>query len=96
MGGALLNPDANTNCGYCPYSDGTQYLASLNIVPSDKWPYFAIFLVFCISNWALVYFFIYAARVKGWSFGLSYVFSACSVVVSKIKGLFVKKEKKAQ
>lgn len=95
-GGALLNPDATANCGYCQFSDGTQYLASLNVVPEDKWRNFGIFLAFCISNWALVYFFIYTVRIKGWGFGLGYVFAALGAVVSKIKGLFVKKEEQTQ
>jgi ATP-binding cassette, subfamily G (WHITE), member 2, SNQ2 len=73
-GGYLLNPDATSDCQYCPYSDGTQYLSTLNIDPSDKWRNFGIFLAFCVSNWALVYFFIYTVRVRGWSFGFGTVF----------------------
>jgi ABC-type multidrug transport system permease subunit len=55
--GYLTNSDATTNCGYCQYSSGVEYMRTLNIEPKDKWGYFGIFLGFCISNWALVYFF---------------------------------------
>ena len=72
--GYLVNPEDTAVCRYCPYSNGTEYIAPLNVVPSDKWKYLPIFLAFCISNWALVYFFIYTVRVKHWGFGLGYVF----------------------
>ncbi|KUJ20545.1 uncharacterized protein LY89DRAFT_705425 [Mollisia scopiformis] len=68
--GYLTNPDATTDCGYCQYSSGTEYMATLNISPKDKWGYFGIFLGFCVSNWALVYFFIYTVRIRGGVLGL--------------------------
>ena len=72
--GYLTNPEATTACGYCQFKDGTEYMRSLNYEPSDKWKYLPIFLAFCISNWALVYFFIYTVRVRHWGFGLGYIF----------------------
>lgn len=72
--GYLLEPNATDLCAYCPYESGTEYLASLHVQPSQKWRDFGIFLAFCISNWALVYFFIYTVRVRRWSFGLNYLF----------------------
>ncbi|KAL8894542.1 MAG: hypothetical protein Q9192_004232 [Flavoplaca navasiana] len=83
--GYLLNPDATAECGYCPYRTGEEYMATLNVVPSDKWKYLAIFLTFCISNWALVYFFIWTVRVKGWSFGFGYVFGGLGRGVEVVK-----------
>ncbi|KAJ3521611.1 hypothetical protein NM208_g13209 [Fusarium decemcellulare] len=91
-GGYLLNPDATSGCQYCPYSSGNQYLQSLNIDASDKWRDFGIFLAFCISNWMLVYFFIYTIRVRGWSFGLGYVFGGLGKLVDLIKKPFQKKK----
>ncbi|KAI6784149.1 uncharacterized protein J7T54_004695 [Emericellopsis cladophorae] len=85
MGGYLLNPDATSGCQYCPYESGDQYLQTLNIQASEKWRDFGIFLAFCISNWALVYFFIYTVRVKGWSFGFGYVFGGLGKAVDKVK-----------
>jgi len=60
-------------------------LQTLNIQASEKWRDFGIFLAFCISNWALVYFFIYTVRVKGWSFGFGYVFGGLGKAVDKVK-----------
>ena len=49
-GGYLLNPQATSDCQYCPYSTGDQYLAGLNIKASDKWRDFGVFLVFVFTN----------------------------------------------
>ena len=72
--GYLTNPAATSDCGYCPYSNGVEYMAILNVSPSDKWKYLGIFIGFVFSNWALVYFFIYTVRVRGWTFGMSTLF----------------------
>lgn len=85
--GYLTNPDAVAGCGYCPYSNGVEFMASLNVSPSDKWKYLPIFLMFCITNWALVYFFIYTVRVKGYGFGMGYVFGGLGKAVDAVKGL---------
>lgn len=86
--GYLINPEATTNCGYCQFSSGIEYMQILNIEPNDKWRYFGIFLAFCISNWALVYFFIYTVRIKGWSFGLGRLFGFGGKLVGAMKKLF--------
>lgn len=92
--GYLTNPDATTNCGYCPYASGEEYMRNLNVTPDDKWKYFGIFLAFCISNWALVYFFIYTVRIRGWSFGFATLFGGLGKLVGKAKSAFKGKEKK--
>ena len=96
--GYLMNPGATADCGYCQYGNGVEYIRSLNVEPSDKWKYLPIFLAFCISNWALVYFFIYTVRVKGWSFGFGYVFGGLGKAVDAVKAgvgrLFAGKGKK--
>jgi ATP-binding cassette subfamily G (WHITE) protein 2 (SNQ2) len=86
--GYLTNPDATTSCGYCQYSSGAEYMLTLNIEPKDKWRYFGNFLAFYISNWALAYFFIYTVRIKGWSFGLGYIFGLAGKAIGAVKGLF--------
>ncbi|KAK8217419.1 ATP-binding cassette transporter snq2 [Zalaria obscura] len=95
-GGYLLNPDATAGCMYCPYSVGDQYLSTLNIKADDKWRWFGVFLAFCISNWALVYFFIYTVRIRGWSFGFGFVFGTLGKAVKKVKSLFKRKPKEQQ
>ncbi|KAH0596640.1 hypothetical protein MHUMG1_05758 [Metarhizium humberi] len=49
--GYLVNPNDTDNCSYCPYASGAEYLASLNIEPSQKWRDLGIFIAFCVSNW---------------------------------------------
>jgi ATP-binding cassette subfamily G (WHITE) protein 2 (SNQ2) len=84
--GYLLNPNASADCQYCPYSSGDDYLRTLNVTASDKWKCFGIFLAFCISNWALVYFFIWSIRIKGWSFGFGALFRGIEKMVKKVSG----------
>lgn len=91
--GYLLNPDATSGCQFCPYTRGNDYLASINIKASDKWRDFGIFLAFCCSNWALVYFFVWSVRIKGWSFGFGKLFGGMGQGVSKVKGMAGGKKK---
>ena len=79
--GYITNPNATSGCGYCQYANGVEYMANLNVKPSDKWKYLPIFLAFVISNWALVYFFVYTVRVRGWGFGFGYIFGGLGKIV---------------
>lgn len=90
-GGYLLNPEATADCQFCSLSNGDQYLAQLNVAAGDKWRDFGIFLAFVISNWALVYFFIYTVRIRGWSFGFGQLFGVLGKGVDGVKGLFRRK-----
>jgi ATP-binding cassette subfamily G (WHITE) protein 2 (SNQ2) len=91
--GYLLNPDASSGCMYCPYSSGDDYLSTLNIRADQKWRDFGIFLAFCVSNWALVYFFIWSVRIKGWSFGFGAVARIAGKGVKGLKGMMGGKKK---
>jgi ATP-binding cassette subfamily G (WHITE) protein 2 (SNQ2) len=86
--GYLMNPNDTANCGYCPYADGSEYLRTMGISPDTKWRNFGIFLVFCVTNWMLVYFFVYTVRVKGMSFGFGALFRGIDKVLAAFKGLF--------
>ncbi|KAL4898573.1 ABC-2 type transporter-domain-containing protein [Aspergillus ambiguus] len=94
--GYLINGDATSDCQYCPYSNGSEYMKTLNVHDGDKWRCFGIFLAFVIINWLLVYFFIYTVRVRGWSFGIGYVFGLIGAVFDGVKKLFSKKSSKEQ
>ena len=94
--GYLMNPDGTSDCGYCPYATGAEFMATLNVVPSDKWKYLGIFLAFCISNWALVYFFIYSVRIKGWGFGFGYLFGGLGRGVDAAKRVVTRRTKKVE
>lgn len=67
--GYLANPDATSNCGFCEFSSGEEYMGTLNVHLGDKWPSLGYMFAFVIGNWALFYFFTYTIRVKGWTFG---------------------------
>lgn len=89
-GGYLLEPNSTGVCQYCMYATGDGYLSSLNLQASDKWPYFGIFCAFVVSNWALVYFFIWSVRIKGWSFGMDYLFGGLGSLVKLVAKPFSK------
>lgn len=88
-GGYYLDPASTTLCQYCPYSLGDGYLTTLNVGAGERWRDCGIFLAFVVSNWALVYFFIWSVRIKGWSFGFGKVSSA----VGAAAGMFKRKKK---
>lgn len=69
-------------------------MSTLNIKANDKWRNFGIFIAFCISNWALVYFFIWSVRIKGWSFGFGKVFGVTGAGIRKLKNVGGGKRKK--
>lgn len=54
---------------------------------------FGIFLAFCVSNWMLVYFFIYTVRVRGWNFGFGFVFGGLGKLLDMAKKPFQRKTK---
>ena len=85
--GYLVEPDAVARCAYCAYKSGEEYLAGLNVRPGDKWRDLGIFAAFCVSNWALVFFFIYTVRMKGWTFGLATVGKVVGWVVRGVGGV---------
>lgn len=95
-GGYLVDPNATAGCQYCEYSLGDQYLTTLNISHGNKWRDFGIFCAFVVSNWALVYFFVYTVRIRGWSFGLGWVIDTLGSIPDRVKGLFGKKKEVEQ
>ena len=54
---------------------------------------FGIFLAFCVSNWMLIYFFVYTIRVRGWKFGFGYLFGGLGKLVDLAKKPFQRKGK---
>lgn len=80
--GYLDNPTATSNCGYCQYSTGDDFLATINISYGFRWQSFGILLGFVFTNYALVYFFVYA-RIRGWHFGIGYISRLLGFIVAK-------------
>jgi ATP-binding cassette, subfamily G (WHITE), member 2, SNQ2 len=48
--GYIANPNATSDCGYCPYTVGDGYLATLGFDWSDRWKELGIFVCFIGSN----------------------------------------------
>ncbi|CRK32163.1 hypothetical protein BN1723_003835 [Verticillium longisporum] len=70
---------------------------ALNVQAGDKWPAFGIMVAFAVANWALVYFFVYAVRVKGWTFGLGAVSKHVAAVKARVvRGRGQKGEEKSE
>ncbi|KAL2054657.1 hypothetical protein ABVK25_004960 [Lepraria finkii] len=58
-GANLVNPDATSGCRVCQYSRGSDYLATLNLPKYlDGWRDAAIVVIFAISSYVMVYFFM--------------------------------------
>jgi ATP-binding cassette, subfamily G (WHITE), member 2, SNQ2 len=57
--GYLSNPNATSDCGYCPFSVGDAYLATLEFSWSERWRDLGIFAAFIGSNLIIL---IIAAR----------------------------------
>ncbi|KAH7174068.1 P-loop containing nucleoside triphosphate hydrolase protein [Fusarium flagelliforme] len=64
--GYLANPDASSDCGYCQYASGEEYLSTLELEPSDAWPYLGVFVLFTVTNYMSVYVWVYLKSVKRW------------------------------
>ncbi|KAF3388146.1 ABC transporter G family member 19 [Talaromyces pinophilus] len=94
-GTGYLLPETNGGgggeCGYCMYSNGSEYMHTLNVHDDDKWHCFGIFLAFVVINWVLVYFFIYTVRIRGWSFGMGWLFGGIGAVLGAIKNMIRRK-----
>jgi ATP-binding cassette, subfamily G (WHITE), member 2, SNQ2 len=95
-GGNLTNPSATDVCNYCELRSGDQYLASLSISPDGKWRDSGIFCIFVISNYLLVYFLMWSVRIKGWGFGMGYLFGFLAKITSFLLSPFNKLASKKQ
>ena len=38
VGGYVSNPSATSNCGFCTYSNGNEYLQTAGLSYGDRWP----------------------------------------------------------
>ena len=65
--GQLLNPDATSNCQYCPLSSSDQFLAGVNISYENRWRDFGIGWAYVVFNIAAAVLLYYLFRVRHWS-----------------------------
>ncbi|KAI5799834.1 putative ABC multidrug transporter [Geopyxis carbonaria] len=77
--GQLLNPNDTADCGYCRFSVGDEFLATVNMFNSEKWRNAGLLFVYVAFNALVVFGGFYFTRVS----------------TGSIKNLFKKKAKKA-
>ncbi|ODH46921.1 hypothetical protein GX48_07006 [Paracoccidioides brasiliensis] len=62
--GYLANPESMERCQYCSYRLGDDFLARNNISSSNAWQYLGIFVGFVVTNYMIIYLFVYFFSVK--------------------------------
>ncbi|KAJ4360097.1 uncharacterized protein N0V89_000656 [Didymosphaeria variabile] len=67
--GLLQNPDATSDCRYCPLRNGDQFLAGSNIFYSERWRNFGIIWAFVLFNIFIAVLTYWAFRVAKWGEG---------------------------
>ncbi|KAJ8097450.1 ABC-2 type transporter-domain-containing protein [Lipomyces tetrasporus] len=65
--GMLLNPDATSNCQFCQYTVGDDYLNQIGFSYGTRWRDIGVFLGFVVFNVVFAYFLYYVMRVVKWS-----------------------------
>ncbi|KAL4861602.1 hypothetical protein BDV12DRAFT_203849 [Aspergillus spectabilis] len=66
-GGQILNPDATSDCNYCPLTVADQSLAGSGIYYSQRWRNFGIMWAFITFNIFMAVTMYYLLRVKKWN-----------------------------
>ncbi|KAH3681670.1 hypothetical protein WICPIJ_007358, partial [Wickerhamomyces pijperi] len=84
VSGYLSDPNATEACGYCRYTVGDQYLATVNVHFTHIWRNFGFFWVYLLFNLVAMCALYYIFRVAHWDMGAFF------------KKLAPKKEKKSQ
>ncbi|KAI9772587.1 MAG: ATP-binding cassette transporter snq2 [Geoglossum umbratile] len=65
MHGKILNPMATSNCEYCRFSTGDQYLSTLNMRWEDRWRDFGLLAVYILFNAMMAFVYYYLAKIRG-------------------------------
>jgi ATP-binding cassette, subfamily G (WHITE), member 2, PDR len=65
--GQLQDPDATSNCRYCPLSNSDQFLVSVNISYAERWRNFGIGWAYIVFNVAAAVLLYYMFRVRHWT-----------------------------
>ncbi|PUU78328.1 hypothetical protein B9Z19DRAFT_1142917 [Tuber borchii] len=68
--GYLTNRSAASECAYGPCSVADECLHTMETPIGCKWKYFGAFGAMTITNWMLLYVFVYTVRIRGWTFGM--------------------------
>ncbi|KAI9765217.1 MAG: ATP-binding cassette transporter snq2 [Geoglossum simile] len=65
MSGKILNPMATSNCEYCRFSTGDQYLATLNMRWEERWRNLGLLVAYILFNASMAFVYYYLAKVRG-------------------------------
>lgn len=64
--GTLNNPDATSQCEYCPLSSADQYLAVRRVYWDQRWRNYGIFVCYMVFNVLAIVSLYYIFRVRPW------------------------------
>jgi ATP-binding cassette subfamily G (WHITE) protein 2 (PDR) len=62
--GSIYNPEATSDCQYCPLSNADQYLASVSISYTTRWRNYGIGFSYIVFNIFVAILFYYLFRVR--------------------------------
>ncbi len=70
-GGSIYNPNATADCQYCAVSTADQFLASVAIMPSQRWRNYGIGFSYIVFNifMAVVLYYVFRVRKSSGSSG---------------------------
>ncbi|KAK9465722.1 ABC-2 type transporter-domain-containing protein [Lipomyces arxii] len=66
--GALLNPNATTDCNFCQYTVGDDYLHEIGFSYDHRWRDLGVFAGFTVFNFFFAYVMYYVMRVMKWTY----------------------------
>lgn len=68
--GYIVNPEATSDCEYCRFSVGDDYLMTVNMSWSHRWRNAGFLWAYIVFNIAAVFFFFYLTRVATWKLSI--------------------------
>ncbi|AQZ10736.1 (ZYRO0F08866g) [Zygosaccharomyces parabailii] len=68
-GGYLVNPDATSDCRYCPYTKQDDVVSPFNVHWAQRWRNFGFMWAYIVFNIVAMLLGYYVMRVKVWSLG---------------------------
>jgi len=62
--GYLANPNDTSNCGYCEFSKGEDYMNGTGYHYNQRWRDWGLGILFIVSNIAVAYGMTYMVRIR--------------------------------
>jgi ATP-binding cassette, subfamily G (WHITE), member 2, SNQ2 len=83
-GGYLVNGDATSNCGFCQFTVGDQFAASVSSEYSFRWQNYGILLGFTIFEVFLAFFCYWYFSIRHYGLGTGYITGPATKLVKMI------------